>query len=184
MNNPYSAPDAVLTVPMTDDTYEPSMFSLHGRIGRLRYLAYSFLLSLVMMAIGAAITGIVAAITQSPIAIMVTAGVFVYIPSFFIAFVLAKRRLNDLDRTGWLSLVMLVPLVNLILALYMIFGAGTPAENRFGPRPAKNSRAVVICGLLLPVLIAVIGILAAIAIPAYQDYVVRAKAAQMQQARP
>ncbi|HCY64883.1 MAG TPA: hypothetical protein DHV59_19100 [Oxalobacteraceae bacterium] len=79
---------------------------------------------------------------------------------------------------------MLVPLVNLILALYMIFGAGTPAENRFGPRPAKNSRAVVICGLLLPALIAVIGILAAIAIPAYQDYVVRAKAAQMQQARP
>jgi hypothetical protein len=66
----------------------------------------------------------------------------------------------------------------------MLFAAGTPATNRFGLRPAKNSRAIVICGVMLPVLVVVIGILAAVAIPAYQSYVIRAKAAEVQQVRP
>lgn len=185
MNNPYSAPDAVLTgAPVDDDTYEPAIFSLHGRIGRMRYLAYSFALSLVLMLVAGIITAIASAIARDSVVTIIIMAIVFYIPSFFITFAMARRRLNDLDRSGWLSLLMLVPLLNIGLILYLIFGAGTPEANRFGPRPVKNSRAVVVGGVLVPVLIGVIGILAAIAIPAYQDYVVRAKAAQMQQQRP
>lgn len=182
MDNPYVAPDAVLTAPATDDVpYEPSMFSLHGRIGRLRYLAYSFALSLIVMLIGGVFSVIVGSVTHSPGVAMIVLGVAIYIPSFALAFIMAKRRLNDLDHSGWMSLLMLIPLANLILALYMIFAAGTPTTNRFGPRPVKNSRAVVFFGFAMPVFFCVIGILAAIAIPAYQSYVMRAKAAQVQQ---
>ena len=50
--NPYSAPDAELGGG-DSDTYDPSIFSFAGRIGRLRYLAYGvgiiFLLMLVMI---------------------------------------------------------------------------------------------------------------------------------------
>lgn len=182
--NPYSAPDAVLTgAPVDDDTYEPAIFSLSGRIGRLRYLAYSCLLSLVLLLVAGTITALASVITKDAgIAIIVMVIAF-YVPTFLLGFAMARRRLNDLDRTGWLSLLMLVPLVNVGLAFYLIFGSGTPATNRFGPRPVKNSRAVVIGGILIPVFIALIGILAAIALPAYQDYVTRAQAAQMQQQR-
>jgi hypothetical protein len=41
MSNPYAAPDAVLSDVAEDETYEPQIFSVNGRIGRLRYLAYS-----------------------------------------------------------------------------------------------------------------------------------------------
>lgn len=182
LNNPYSAPDAVLTgAPVDDETYEPAVFSLQGRIGRLRYLAYSLLLSLVLTLIGGTIAAIAFVITKDVGVAIIVMMIAVYVPSFPLAFAMAKRRLNDLDRTGWLSLLMLVPLVNAVLVLYLIFGAGTPTANRFGPRPVKNSRAVVIGGILLPVLLGLISILAAIAIPAYQDYVTRAQAAQILQ---
>lgn len=182
LNNPYSAPDAVLTgAPVDDETYEPAVFSLQGRIGRLRYLAYSFLLSLVLLLVAGIITAIASVIARDPGITLIVMMIAFYIPSFLLGFAMAKRRLNDLDRTGWLSLLMLVPLVNAGLVLYLIFGAGTPTTNRFGPRPVKNSRAVVIGGILIPVFVALIGILAAIAIPAYQDYVTRAQAAQILQ---
>lgn len=184
MDNPYIAPDAVLTAPAEDVTYEPSLFSLHGRIGRLRYLAYSFALSLIVMVIGGVFSAIVVGVTQNMGVAMIVLAIAIYIPSFALAFIMAKRRLNDLDHSGWMSLLMLIPLANLILALYMIFAAGTPTTNRFGPRPVKNSRAVVIFGFGLPVFVCVIGILAAIAIPAYQSYVMRAKAAEVQHTRP
>ena len=55
--NPYSAPDAELGQ-QTSETYSPSIFTAKGRIGRLRYLAYSygvtFLLMLVMMPLAGA----------------------------------------------------------------------------------------------------------------------------------
>ncbi len=184
MNNPYSAPTATLSGALADnETYDPKVFAVNGRIGRLRYLAYSMLLSLALMVV-LAIGGVLAATVGGDgggamIAILV---IFIYIPSFAISFIMAKRRLNDLDHSGWMSLLMLVPLVNAILALYLIFAPGTQAANRFGPAPSKNSTLVVVGALLLPVIF-VVGILAAVAIPAYQDYTVRAQEMQMEQSQ-
>lgn len=45
------------------------------------------------------------------------------------------RRLHDMDYSGWMYLVMLVPLVDLVLLLAMIFKKGTAGPNRFGPDP-------------------------------------------------
>ena len=53
-------------------------------------------------------------------------------------------------------------------------------ENKYGLPPAPNSVLVVIGSLAMP-LVAVLGIVAAIAIPAYQDYVQRAEAAETMQ---
>lgn len=41
MENVYSAPRADLsTAPEDDDTYQPKIWALSGRLGRIRYLAY------------------------------------------------------------------------------------------------------------------------------------------------
>ena len=74
-----------------------------------------------------------------------------------------------------LVLLLLIPLVPLIFW----FIPGTKGSNDFGPPPPPNRGSGIVVALLL-VLVIVIGILAAIAIPAYQDYVERAKQAQMQ----
>jgi uncharacterized membrane protein YhaH (DUF805 family) len=179
MTNPYSAPNATITdIDEEDETYEPQLFAWEGRIGRLRYLAYYFAIVVLTSLIG----GIVAAVLTALVApgpMMAVLGVIGYVPLLIATFVVTRRRLNDLNHSGWWGVITLVPLLNLVLGLYLVFGPGSKGVNSFGPKPCKNSVAVVLGGLILP--IAIIGILAAVAIPAYQGYVMKAKnAAQVQ----
>ncbi len=184
MNNPYASPDAVLSEPATGNApYQPKFFSVHGRIGRLRYLAYSFTAMFVLsFAIGALAGVLMPALSGGKAGdgagLIVLA--LINIPLVAIGIIITKRRFNDLDLSGWWSLLMFVPLINLIAWLYLMFGSGTEGPNRFGPPPSKNSVLVMIGGLMLPIVF-VVGILAAIAIPAYQQYVQRANAAAAQQ---
>ena len=59
------------------------------------------------------------------------------------------------------------------------FIPGTDGENRFGGKTPPNSVLVLIAAWLVPILF-IAGILAAIAVPAYSDYVKRAQAKQLQ----
>ena len=47
------------------------------------------------------------------------------------------RRMHDLDRTGWWTLLNLTLLGGVVL-LFMANGTGSPGSNRFGPAPAEN----------------------------------------------
>jgi hypothetical protein len=89
----------------------------------------------------------------------------------FINVLLTIQRSHDFNVSGWLSLILLIPLVPLIFWII----PGTEGTNRFGPQPPPNKGAGVIVIVLL-LLFAILGILAAIAIPAYQEYVARAAA--------
>jgi uncharacterized membrane protein YhaH (DUF805 family) len=178
--NPYSAPDATLATD-TNATYEPSIFAVSGRIGRLRYLAYGFgvqmLLGLVLLPFG----GMAAVASQGEMSMltMLLAGVF-YIASIAFSIIFAKRRFNDLNRSGWWFLLFIIPLVNLLAAIYLIFFPGTQGPNEFGPAPSPNSLGVKILAFIVPVIF-IVGMLAAIAIPAYQQYVTQAQQSQIQQ---
>jgi uncharacterized membrane protein YhaH (DUF805 family) len=47
----------------------------------------------------------------------------------------AVRRLHDTGRSGWLLLLLLIPIIGFLALLYFYLQPGTPEENRFGPRP-------------------------------------------------
>jgi uncharacterized membrane protein YhaH (DUF805 family) len=176
-NNPYTTPEAAVAVD-DDATYEPKFLSISGRIGRLRYFAYVFsstiLLNLLALALLLAVSSTVG--EDAGIATILTV-ILYYIGPAIPAFIFAIRRLNDLDKTGWLSILFIIPLINLLLGLYLLFAGGTKGSNSYGPAPAPNTLGVKIVALLLP--IAIIGILAAIALPAYNDYVEKAEAQMM-----
>ena len=176
--NPYQAPssDVSEAVPAT---YQPKIFTTQGRIGRLRYLAYGLASGLILIPV-VMVAALIPALfssdagsdpTSSTIFIILVGLAYVFY--LFFSFVFAKRRFNDMDQSGWLCILIIVPLLNLIAALFLIFAPGTKTANKFGPAPAPNTTWVKIGGLAMPV-IAVLGILAAVAIPAYQDYVERA----------
>jgi amino acid transporter len=97
-----------------------------------------------------------------------------YIAMIVMSVMIAKRRLNDLNRSGWWFLLFIVPLINFVMAIYVIFFPGTEGSNNFGPAPERNSLGVKFLALMVPVVFIGVGILAAIAIPQYQDYVMRA----------
>jgi uncharacterized membrane protein YhaH (DUF805 family) len=173
--NPYSPPQAdVADMPDGGPSSFQSVhfFAWRGRIGRLRLLAYSMLVYLFIAVLGAIAGGITAAAHSSSIdQFLIWA---IYLVSFGLMLMVLIQRSHDMDYSGWTALLALIPIVGLL----WVFKSGTTGTNRFGAPPVPNSLGVKIAGLLLPI-VAVIGILAAIALPAYQSYVQKAKAAQM-----
>ena len=169
-DNPYSAPDAELNHGQ-DELYQPSVFTFNGRIGRLRYLAYSvgtsFLLMLAMMVLMPllGVSTMVAGETGGSI-VGVIAMLVIYGAMLVLSVMFAKRRLNDLNRTGWWFVLFIVPIVNLLLTIYLIFFPGSEGSNDYGPAPAANSLGVQILGWMMPVLF-LLGIVAAIVIPQF-----------------
>ena len=143
LTNPYSAPGADLSLPSAiDDTYQPSLFSLHGRIGRMRYVAY--LIGGTLLAMLAAIALLIPISLASKNSVLTTlVPLLSSLAMLVVTFVLAIRRLHDINLSGWLSILTLVPIVNLGLGLWLLFGSGTKGANQYGPAPVKNSDGVV-----------------------------------------
>ena len=176
--NPYAAPRSAVADVYEGgaDTEQPvKLFSSKGRIGRLRYLSYSLVGYLLFSMVIGVIVALSASFLRSKDMVAVLP-LLVVIPYFVFFTLLSIQRSHDMGWTGWTVLLCLIPLVSLV----WVFNPGTKGVNRFGAPPPPNNAGVVIGALLFPV-IAAIGILAAIAIPAYQQYTVKAKAAQAAQ---
>lgn len=179
MNNPYQTP-AAAPLAADDTPYSPEFFSLSGRLGRLRYLGYCFGIALLGY-IGIAISVFLMMVVFGEDAGMVLAiivGIAVYVAILVFTIGYMVRRLHDLDHSGWFSLLILVPIVNLLLALYLLFAPGKPHANRFGPPPAANTTGVVLL-VVIPGLLMIITLFA-IAIPQYAHYVERSQSMEMQ----
>ncbi|WP_068829623.1 DUF805 domain-containing protein [Pseudomonas sp. BMS12] len=166
--SPYSPPQAEVgdVLPEFGDL---RVFTLEGRIGRLRYLAWSMaLMFAAALLYGVAAMGFVISDTVAMI-LMGIVGIGALVASVF----LGVQRLHDIGWSGWLYLLQLVPIAGFVIALLMLVVPGTNAANRYGPPPPPNSTGVKVLAALW-LLVPVLGILAAIAIPAYQDYLARA----------
>jgi uncharacterized membrane protein YhaH (DUF805 family) len=164
--NPYSPPQAQVADVGSDEVQEVKMWSAAGRIGRLRYLAYTVGASMIVGAIGGAVGA-----ALGPSGAMVA--LLLYIPLAVFCILAAIQRSHDMDWSGWMMLLSIIPFVGLI----WIFKSGTPGPNRFGAPPPPNTTGVKLLAFVMPA-IAIIGILAAIALPAYQQYVLRAQQSQ------
>jgi len=135
----------------------------------VRYIAYGVGIYLLFGILGALLGFVIgnAGMVIAWIAIMV------------VGFMLTIQRCHDFNTTGWLSLLVLVPLVNLIFW----FIPGTDGENNYGAKTPPNGVGVIIAALIIPIVF-VVGVVAAVALPAYQQYVERAKQMQQQQQAP
>ena len=169
--NPYQAPQAAISEP-AGDSQPVRLFAVSGRIGRLRYVAYSVFLWFVCVVLSGILSAILMPIST---AAGTLAGLLPLLAMIVLGFMLTIQRCHDFNVTGWLSLLMLVPLANLVF----LFIPGTDGPNRFGAPTPPNSVGVLIVAWLFPV-VALIGIIAAVSLPAYQDYTKRAQERQFQ----
>lgn len=150
---------------MNDSTYTPALFQLNGRIGRVRYLAYSFAFGMLLLlatvvlmaATGDSVTTWVSGLASAALSVMV-----------------GGRRLHDLGRSRWIALALLVPFVNLAVGLWLLCAPGNPDPNRFGPAPGPNTRGVIALAWAVPVLF-VAGMLAAVFMAPHKSRFERAR---------
>lgn len=158
--SPYSAPQSQVA-----DAYaevgELNPFGVAGRIGRLRYIAWSFVLMLAMLPVYGIAVGVTLGISEALGGVLIFA---VVVAAMVFSVMIGVQRLHDIGWSGWLWLLLLVPLVGTVFAILMLVMPGTQGQNNYGPPPPANSTAVLVLAWLMLGLI-VLSILAAIAVP-------------------
>ncbi len=162
--SPYATPKATVAESLPEFA-ELKVIGIEGRIGRLRYLAWSLVLILACMPLFGIATGFFAASEILGGLLMAVVG----IAAAVIGIMFGVKRLHDIGWSGWLLLITLVPVVGGVFSLLMFIIPGSTEANRFGPPPPPNSTTVKVLALLWIALI-IVGILAAIALPAYMGY--------------
>lgn len=146
VNNPYVPQQAEVADTNADDLVSQlvKLFSLMGRIGRLRYFA-SLMLGLVVLLAGVAIEG--RWFPHSAERSIPWSGLLM-IPYLIFNIHLKIRRGHDMDWTGWSVFFAFIPAIGLI----WMFKAGSQSSNRFGLPPPPNTTMVYICALSIPVM--------------------------------
>ena len=181
-SNPYTAPRAVVAdaVDVHDGAFqEMKVWAWRGRLGRLRFLGYGMVAYLVYVLLIAAV-GVVMGMSGADAdanasGVGLTAIVWLLLVPYLVFLALVTiRRSHDMGWSGWMSILAFIPLVGLV----WLFKAGNPGANAYGAPPPPNTAGVKVAAFGLLVLFFAFGILAAIALPAYQQYVQRAQAAQ------
>jgi len=177
-HNQYQAPRSQVDGTTVEQFAQMKVFAVNGRIGRVRYLAYSFGVNFVVLIIAGILAALMSlALGQAGHLIGTVLVGLAYIFAFVYGVTLAIRRSHDFNTSGWLSLLIFVPLANLIF----LFIPGTQGENNYGAPPPPNTTGNIILAVMVPVMIIIIAILAAITIPAYQKYIQRTHEMQQQQ---
>lgn len=153
-------------------------FDWHGRVSRVQFLAYStfnalialMLVALLFVMIGGFQGMANASSEQLPMSLLGASSVGVAV-LFYLQLAVSKRRFNDLNKTGWLALLMLVPGVNVLVYLYLLAVEGTAGANYYGlpARPATQLKTVLM--VLIPLLVmSLIGLLTQVVVPSYHSY--------------
>ena len=180
--NQYAAPAARLEREEDEAYGEVRPFSPRGRLGRIRYLWYSTLYVVIfaLVALPVFLLYVSGTLPQGPALGLLGA---LYLALVVFQFILVIQRCHDFNATGWLSLLLPVPLIGAIFALVLLFMPGTGGPNGYGPPPPHpRAMTLVAVGLLITVFLG--GILAAIAVPAYNNFVERARMERLEQAPP
>jgi uncharacterized membrane protein YhaH (DUF805 family) len=179
--NPYQAPQSTIADTDSDEFGEVKVFSFQGRMGRLRYLGYSFGFYLLSVLISSLVAGVAAgAQGGDPGVVASVIPMIIMLVIMPLLFMFTIQRLHDVNLSGWFSLLMLVPFVNFLATIGLMVAPGTKGENNYGLQPPPNSSGVVVMAMIVP-LVFVSAILAAVAIPAYQAYVQEARMQMEQQ---
>lgn len=115
---------------LTETAYNTAPFyAKSGRIGRMRYLAYSAIWCGVILAL-LLLRAILANMLGNVIYVIFLIPVLVVL--VYALFAPAMRRFNDLNRSSWWAVLMLLPVINLLTVFYLSFQEGTEEENDYG----------------------------------------------------
>ena len=164
--NPYSTPKKSLDLETETQTYaDIVLFSFSGRIDRTRYLVFSIGISVVFYISAALLSAVLLPLElfledETKRAMSMTIFSLIIIPIILLFFLfmlsLSIRRIHDFNYTGWLCLLILLPIVNILFSLMLFALPGTQGTNRFGYQPPPTSRPMKITAYIFILLVIII----------------------------
>lgn len=98
-----------------------------GRAGRAEFWYFALALFIVNVAIN-----ILMRVSGIFFVLALIWGLAMLIPGIAVAI----RRLHDTDKSGWLLLIGLIPIIGWIILIVFYATPGNPAQNQYGPPPA------------------------------------------------
>ncbi|MES2742249.1 MAG: DUF805 domain-containing protein [Pseudomonadota bacterium] len=131
------------------EIHEPKLFSLRGRIGRLRFVTFYNLASLALT--GAAFS--LAQVWETYSSAFNFFNTAFYLAAAAFVLVITKRRLHDLNESAWWCLLFFIPVVHFLFNLWLVLSAGSKDGNCYGPRPSANTGLIGFGAWALPVLV-------------------------------
>lgn len=168
-NDFFAAPQATLSQPVPE--IKTSIWSAKGRLGVLKYMAFSMLLILALVAMVAAFA-VTAGFSISATAtlpsfnpMIATAAIVLSLPLFWIGMAMFIRRLHDLNFSGWFLLLTLIPVIGALFSLYVICAPGAKDGNKYGTAATTATWEKVLgsIGLVFFVAVLVASIIATVA---------------------
>ena len=115
-------------------------FTFEGRIGRGTYLKSMLAIILVFFAAHVALVLLEQYVGREISYLVRLAGDVAFFWSWA---ALSAKSLHDLGHSTWALLIFLVPAVNVVILVLLVFMPGEEWENRFGPPIGSNEVAAV-----------------------------------------
>ena len=144
--NPYATPKTISHDIESGEYGELKYLTTNGRIGRMRLLAWNFGISLILFTAAAAIILLMGTLSNfnpdAGLKLAAKIGFSIYIYMILMNIIFVTKRLHDVNRSGWLLLLILVPLVNIFLGIYLLCAAGSPSSNNYGAPPPPNTTGI------------------------------------------
>ena len=125
---------AAVGQPPSAESIKDMFFSYRGRLNRKPFILRGLLLSVLSSVMSTVMTEMTEAsstvmhlLALLPLILMVVLSVG--------TFMLIIRRWHDLGKSGWLSLLMLIPLLNFLVLIFLWVKKGTDGPNAYGDDP-------------------------------------------------
>jgi len=174
MENPYKTTSSDPLLPPSNAIDTSSPLSPRGRFGRLSFIAWYMLVTILSYIAMGLLGGTTLFMETDPEKIALffssmggVSYVLLTIITTVLLVIFVIRRLHDVNTTGWLALLLIIPLVNLILMLYLLLKRGDEGSNRFAAvRPTPGWEKVLGYTGTALIVAGFVGIMMAILFPA------------------
>ena len=144
---PAASPYAPPRTPVAHDwpaVGDLKVFSIQGRIGRLRYLAWS----LALVAVGMLVAALCVGVLSVSLVAGGLLGTVALVAFVVVSIQIGAQRLHDAGWSAWLLLLNLVPVVGSFFPILMMAVPGDTGPNRYGPPPPGNTPRVKVLAIL------------------------------------
>lgn len=118
-----------------------------GRIGRMQYFVTSIILMLVVLFPGNLFVSFSFEFDGIILLIFLLMLFVVYVVSMTLEISITVRRLHDIGMSGWFTLILFVPFLNLLWVLYLLFRRGEGVPNKYGPVPERKNYTRVLLNI-------------------------------------